>query len=147
MDNNSIARHREPVGADGTSGADVSFDTVMRSLLSQRGRLAAELEATDRLIASLVGLRDQIEGRLRYANFPQRLSIAKAARYLGVGRNTIRRLLDQGALPAVQYSDTSDRVAIRRVDMDAFIANLPERKRRRVESRHGWPEVPPSSPG
>lgn len=143
----SAGGHRDSVDEDETSGGDITFETVLRCLLSQRGRMAAELEATDRLIASLVELRDQVEGRLRHADFPQRLSIAKAARYLGVGRNTIRGLLDQGALPAVQYSDTSDRVAIRRGDLDAFIAKLPERKRRRVESRHGWPEVPPSSTG
>jgi excisionase family DNA binding protein len=58
---------------------------------------------------------------------------------LGVGRNTLRRLIDDGMLAAVQYSAHSERVCVRRRDLDAFISDLPEGTRKRVASRGKTP--------
>lgn len=52
------------------------------------------------------------------------LSTASAALYLGIGRNSVRNLILEGALPAVRIRR---RVFVHLAELDKFVASLPVR--------------------
>jgi excisionase family DNA binding protein len=63
---------------------------------------------------------------------PAAVNIAGAGTYLGVSADTIRRLVQSGAIPHARIGSS---IRIRRADLDAYLESQTSREWRRVDGR------------
>ncbi len=133
-----------PIGAsehgDGTQSAADPVEAsaqVLSELWRHREVLCAELAATDELIVRVSAIVDRTARRLRVAEAPELMTITRAARYLGVARNTLYKMIDDGELATSAAQGNSNRVWLRKSELDAYIQERPARGRVKGSSGRG----------
>lgn len=103
---------------------------MIEVLRRYRAHIEAELDLLDQLVAAVTREQQANNSRFVRSEFPERMSMARAARYLGVGKQTLYRLIDEGKIQGLAGHRANQRVVVRRADLDAYVEGLPARPRR-----------------
>jgi len=102
---------------------------VIEVLRRYRAHVQAELDLVDQLVEAIRSEQEAIASRLARCEFPERMSMARAARYLGIGKQRLYKLIDDGDIPGLAGHRANQRVVVRRADLDAYVLGLPARRR------------------
>lgn len=102
---------------------------VIEVLLRYRTHVAAELDLLDQLVHAVTVEQEGNDSRFARGEFPERMSMARAARYLGIGKQRLYQLIDDGQIPGLAGHRANQRVVVRRADLDAYLERLPVRRR------------------
>jgi excisionase family DNA binding protein len=104
---------------------------LLRELAAEHAAL--ELELAARIAAMEARLRELAEilhaddKRLRRADAPARMSMERSARYLGISKTTLYKMVHDEVIPAAE-TDSGRRV-LRKADLDAWVGSLPSANR------------------
>lgn len=99
-----------------------------------RAHIEAELDLLDELVKAVSTEQHASDSRFARSEFPERMSMARAARYLGIGKQRLYQLIDEGQIPGLAGHRANQRVVVRRTDLDAYLLRLPPRQRAAAEN-------------
>lgn len=105
--------------------------SLYEELLKYRNLMSAQVDAFDDLIVAAQRELAATQSRLARSEIPQRMGVNRAARYLGIGRTSLRKLIDSGQIAVFNGREDTERIILLKSDVDDYLRGLPQAGRER----------------